>query len=1024
MPETFERFRCWTTERVQESVFGDIASLRLDADAVFLAAHTSLAIRHVKGAHIEADTPEQGVLRALTGSFGSPDDNTTIAITGASGSGKSHLVRWLRAHLDDNAVRYHLIYVPRELATLRELIGRVLDGLPPSAESDAVRQELDKAVAKKPAAQLAEELLDKVRSVVSFELPEGTSEGSDLRPVLLGSRASSPEDRRENGLGDLLLVRSIREHLLRPDGAITAIINSLRGQRSGRDEDTPEFGVADVKIRRAGIQTQLDAALQPVWRVVQHAPDAAVSLLNEALPRAVAETLGMRAGVNISEVFRKARSQLRDEGKDLVLLFEDLAQFGLFDGELFDQFVLQPGDALAPVRAVFAITDGKFRENVPDTVHTRLAHRFEIGNIDPDGADALGSPLTGLLARYLNVARVGRERLVEAWSSASEDERQTGTWVPNQCWDFDGGGECSNRETCWPAFGSVDGIGLYPYNGVAIRRTVAGSREPVTPRLVVDTFVHDFLIEADAEIHDGRFPSERSKQRFDFSVALSKDVIVPATDLAPDERNRLHRARVIWADGASEHRGIAEAFALPSAEGADYEPEPEPDEPRGRGDDLRRPRPLTPLFDWENGEPLPNKEAVYYRETLYALATARVDLNPLFLDRRAGPAALLLRRVVTPNSFEFSPEDPGRTAGKNQLRFEILPGSRGVRLLAAARWFWDHAHWDVTSTDRKWDFIGDPREAHLELEEFLAGCAQDIEGAIVACLLRGPLDPAAAAVALRTVALQTLGSTLPESTDALNFVLTDSPPLGHTPSNAWAPVQRAALDTLAAVDHAWVAAFATARQGDTGDAQAIDASRLVPAMDQARADPLAVLSSEPCFDEAFSALTEVWVQLRDALRSAVDAEAEDLVTVVGGISDRLGEADLAVAVPTIDSAGRLAADHRSFRPQQHFEAFRTACERLRGVNPAELASWREEVGTWTASEHSAASVVTAQRWASRARQVSQDLDTLAECLIASLDEVRDRLVHDLGETPDQVMSTIGERVADIAQVVKTMGKGS
>src|SRR5215471_6296487 len=149
MTESFEGFRCWTAARVQESVFGDIAQLGLDADAVFLAAHTSLDIRHLKGVHVETDTPEQEVLRSLTSSFGLPSENTVIAVTGASGSGKSHLVRWLRAHLSDTEPQYHLIYVPRELATLRDLIGRILDGMPASQEAAAVREEIEKAGARK-----------------------------------------------------------------------------------------------------------------------------------------------------------------------------------------------------------------------------------------------------------------------------------------------------------------------------------------------------------------------------------------------------------------------------------------------------------------------------------------------------------------------------------------------------------------------------------------------------------------------------------------------------------------------------------------------------------------------------------------------------------------------------------------------------------------------------------------------------------------------------------------------------------
>ncbi len=1023
MPDSFARFRCWTSDRVQESVFGDIASLGLDADAVFLAAHTSLDIRHIKGAHIDAGTPEQGVLHALTASFGLPSENTVIAITGASGSGKSHLVRWLRAHLTEDADRYHLIYVPRELATLRDLIGRVLDGMPASPAADAVRDELEKAVAKKAADQLAEELLDKLRSVVSYELPDATeADRSDVRPVLLGRRAGDGTSRRENGLADLLLVRPIREHVLRDDGAIGGIIASLRGQRSGRDEEVPEFVAADLKIRRTGITSQLDDSLRSVWNVVQRAPDAACALLNEALPRAVAETLGMRAGVNLGEVFRTARAQLRDQKKDLVLLFEDLAQFGLFDGELFDQFVLQPGEALAPIRAVFAITDGKFKENVPDTVQTRLAHRFEIGSIEAD-SDA-DTALIALLARYLNVARVGRRRLVAAWNGATADERVRGSWIPNACWDLGGTGECAHRETCWPSFGTADDIGLYPYNRVAIRRAVTGSSEAVTPRVVVDSFVHDFLLEADVEIDAAEFPSDGVRERFDFSVALSKDAIVPRSKLPEEVRDRVHRCRVIWADGGVEAPGITEAFSLPTLDGSVLTDDEDDEDGGGERPAPSKLRPLTPLFAWENGEPLPNREAVFYRDALYALATSRVDLNSMLIDAGTGPAGLLLRRVVTPNSFEFSPDDPGRPAGKNQMRFEILPTGRGVRLLSAVRWFWDHAHWNTTDKSRKWDFPGDAREAEFEFEEFLDDCARQIEGAIVACMLRGPLDPAAAAVALRTVALRILGRDIPESADSLNRVLNDSAPFPVATSPEWTPVASAAAKALAHVDSSWVTAFATARQGETGDPQAVDTARLAPALRQARVDPLGSLSGDGTFDEAFSALAEHWIAVRDSLKSSAGAERAALAALVDEVVDVLAGLDMQAAVPEIESAGRLAADNNAFRPHNLYELFRAACERLRLVASEEVHEWVKARTNMPVGPEAVAAVVAAQTWAPRARQVRDDLRVVAECLGATSTEVEERLAHDVGETPEQVVGRIASQLSTIDGVISGIGSPS
>lgn len=1021
MTDTFRGFRCWTASRVQESVFGDIASLGLDADAVFLAAHTSLDIRHVKGAHVEAQTPEQGVLRSLTSSFGLPSENTVIAVTGPSGTGKSHLVRWLRAHLSDTDPRYHLIYVPRELATLRDLIGRVLDGMPVSVETTAVRDELEKAISRRSPVQLAEELLDRLRLVISFELSNTSdSSSSGLRAVLLGARAAvDTTSRRENGLADLLLMLPLRDHMLRPDGAIRRIVDSLMGRRAGRDEEVPEFTPDDVILQRRDVQSQIEGGLRNVWRVVQETPDAACALLNEALPRAVADVLGMRAGVNLGEVFRRARTQLREQNKDLVLLFEDLAQFGLFDGELFDQFLQQPGGTLAPIRAVFAITDFKFQENVPDGVRTRLAHRFEIVGIDAASED---SALTVLLARYLNVARIGRQRLVNAWRSADPADRETGRWIPNACWKFEGGGECPHRETCWPSFGYSDAFGLYPYNPTAIRRAVSGSADPVTPRVVVDSFVHDFLLEADAEIPQSIFPSEGARERFDFSVALFKDAIVPPSNLPENERSRLYRARVIWADGSVEASGITEAFALPQVDGTVLAVEERPDGVRGPYLE-QRPQPLTPLFNWENGTtPLPNRDAVFYREALYAFATSRVDLNALLIDASAPPALPLLRRVVTPSSFEFTPADPGRPAGPNQLRFQMLPSGQSVRLLSAVRWFWDHGHWDTTHPSRKWDFVDSHVDAaQLEFEEFLDSCAREIEGALVASLLRGPLDPAAAAVALRALALQALGRELPTGPAALDFVLSETRGASSAPSTPWASASAAAVDALARIDRSWVQAFATARQGDTGDPQAIDTARLMPALERVRQDPAALLALEATFDEAFADLQEQWHGLREALRHAALPEVDTLGKLIDQVVERLAGADLGATLPGIQSAGRVAAENTVFRPQHLYESFGTACQYLMTVTADEVHTWTFERQQMSDGADALTAALAAQKWAGRAGAVAKALGVVAECLQKTSDEVDDRVVDEVGEPPEKLEARIRTSLTGLSDVLAKLG---
>lgn len=1006
MTDSFSRFRCWTAADVQQTVFGDIAALGLEADPVFLAAHCSLEVNQLGGVTENSESPEQQVLKALVGAFGREGVNTTIAVTGHSGSGKSHLVRWLRAQLKDDDSRYHLVYVPRELATLRELIGRILDGLPPSDEADSVRDELDKAITNKGPEQLANDLLDRMRSVLAFELPNATeADRSDVRPALLGSRAEEGASRR-NGLADLLLVPAVRDHLLAEGGAIRRIVGSLRGQREGRDERLPIFEADDLPTDEPAVASDLPRALLDLWSVVRRKQDAACGLLNEALPRAVAETLGMRKGVSLGEVFRTARRHLRGEGKELVLLFEDLAQFGLFDGELFDQFVLQPGESLAPVRAVFAVTDGKFNENVPDTVRTRLSHHFQVVGISSDE----DSPVEMLLAKYLNVARLGKARLLKAWDDAGTAERESGSWVPNACLGTDGQPECPHREACWGAFGEKDEIGLYPYNSTAIQRVVRATENEFTPRVVVDSLVHDFLLSVDSELADGVFPSDRVRRRFNFDVSRSRDAIVPPGTLSEEQRDRVHRVRVIWCDGEAEPSGITEAFDLPSSEaptlgvGSRVVFTAKPD---GAAKSQMLESPIVPLIAWENGSPLPEKVAKQLRETLLRRVESRVEFEALLINAKARPADDLFDSVISANSFEFTAQDPGRRAGANQLHFPITPDGRGVRILSAVLWFLDHEHWDPTDPRRRWDFSDDLGLAFLELEEYVEDCVSQVEAAIRERLHAGPMDPSSAALVVRHFAAQVLGR--PASTRLDDVMVVPKPVL--SPVDHWTRPVQFAQKALDVANLEMVQAFLSACQGE-GNPQVIDVARIESVFEEVEADPDTFLRRDFVLDPAFHALQNAWHELMASLSLAAPIELDELQAAVDSVVKFQGEGPLSSILDAAENAGRLAAEHKVFRPQELYARFGDACAALRRVRDSDAEAWAKDL-LERENRGVKATALRVQVWAGRARAAFLAVKVIHRCLEESTKEVEARFKLEVGITPEQANSKLVETVRQI-----------
>src|SRR4051794_36521427 len=102
------RFACWETSDVRRTLIDDA---NRDAPAVFSAVHRPM---HVLRKDIRREAADSGVsvtedkvLEALLG--GDPEEDRIVPIVGRSGTGKSHLIRWLHAHIERTSDR-HVVY--------------------------------------------------------------------------------------------------------------------------------------------------------------------------------------------------------------------------------------------------------------------------------------------------------------------------------------------------------------------------------------------------------------------------------------------------------------------------------------------------------------------------------------------------------------------------------------------------------------------------------------------------------------------------------------------------------------------------------------------------------------------------------------------------------------------------------------------------------------------------------------------------------------------------------------------------
>jgi hypothetical protein len=936
-------------------------------------------------------------------------------------------VRWIRAQLPANPTRYRTIYVPRDVSTLRELLGRILDEMPGRKAKEAARQ-IDEAVGQKPEDQLKTALLDNLREVLAHELPDKGSGDQETRRFLLGQRADHTAIRRD-GLSDVLHNLTIIEHLSRDDGTVTAVIRSLKAQHSGRDEDYPRFGAADLPTRLPGIIGKLDPGPLAVWRSVIRDPEPAVALMNEALKRAVPMTIGIGSGITLDGIFRETREILHQEGAELILLFEDLALFGLIDDALYDQFVIAPGDSYCPLRIVFAITTAKYHE-IRDTVLDRVTHHYIVQNIETDPAQDESSMIT-FVARYLNVARVGRDALIAARDEADAAARDAGTWIPNACDSREQGLPCRFRDECFSAFGRASlgpagYAGLYPYNEQALRRafTRLRDRDKLSARSLVNDVVYGFLTTAGPEISQGDFPTEELRNWFDLSADRPQEAIAPDDGkLTRQELLRLRRVRTAWADCGIENPGIHLAFnlpgeaAIPGAAEAGPEPLPPPEPPQVAGKPVPRSDAAKSLYDWEGGRDLPVAEMRTFRQLLHGWVADRTDFAKHLIHVYAGPAKVVLDRHFGEVTFDI--EGLGRSPASDRLRFEIPRSRDGLRLLLATKWFADHGDWDPDDPDRKWDFPRGLRPADLQvpLENWLCARAREVEDRVLRVLSEAGTSPGVAVATLRAAALRVVGQLDPgaDPDGAVDAVGRPRPRPTGAWSIGWQALANPAATVIGQLQADLITAFASARQGEDGKAIVIDAAALEPAVLAAAGDPAAAVMRLNPFPNELSEIERSRVDLDVDWEAAMAAEREELLACLRFISESLGGKALHL-VRLADELGARANSESVFRPRDTYRQFRDAVDHLKSVPQGQL-------DTWIAAEsalHQPASPVAifdAQAWAGQARSYADHLQIVLRSMRATAAEVDQRTALRPGENLDVVAERAAARLESTATLI-------
>ncbi|MFG2683736.1 protein DpdH [Streptomyces sp. NPDC048392] len=590
----FRGMLCWEPAVASSTINTEAVS---PSREVFLATHAPLRIKRARIMDerellLEGDPiGEREVLEDFLALR--PDSGALLMpVVGDSGSGKSHLVRWVReqlASMDEGADEREVIYLEKSKTSLKAVISTLI-AKAESSDLAQLKEDINRFTDDIDEESLARRILNELSEAL-----EATSPNTESRP--LARMLVGP-----GKLAALLLDPHVRAELLTPGKFVPELAHQLIHNRQAGQTDRPEgFSVSDLPLDIRDIQSASGMA-QRLLGTISTRGDLqaiAVDLLNSHLEAAIKSAANLGAG-RLLDAMKQVREEYHRQGKEIILLIEDFALIQGVQRDLLDAVVeaanREGKTTLAPIRSLMAVTTGYF-QSLPETALTRVqAATGYVYHLDvPFSAEEPGrSEIASFAGRYLNAGRVGREALERA-----KDE------IPNKC------ATCPLQAECHEAFGATaDGYGLYPFNESALVRAVhstAPQEKPwsFNPRTVLGSVLRPVLKEHSGAIRQGEFPDPDFRQRFrptKVDKPLSRDVrnFVAENDHDPVSLERRNLVLEFWGDAPEHannlHPTILDAFSLEPLDGGHHAGRPTPAlGPEQAGTSASKPEATTPV---------------------------------------------------------------------------------------------------------------------------------------------------------------------------------------------------------------------------------------------------------------------------------------------------------------------------------------------------------------------------------------------------------------------------------------------
>lgn len=696
------------------------------SDAVLLSVHqeTPLSIRNA-GSDTKSTVTEDDLLNDFL-SPNLPEGTKVLAITGVSGAGKSHMIRWLAAHLerDPRAANMHVIRIPKS-ANLKRVVELILEPLSGDKRFERIRKDLEEAVSSVTPEYAAIHFLANLEVALQEKanILDGMIREEDNREEKRALKSQLHHAKNLPGyFNDAALTAHFKGKVLS-----NIVARAIVGKSETEDDKFPQFSIEDLKLPDDNNIGEAATAVQIYYQTtLQKGEDGdgyklAVEVLNSVVDKAIQNLFRLNqamGGVTLEDIVNQIRVLLMEEGKELVLLIEDFAALSGIQ-EVLLSVIIQEAEydgkqIKSPMRTALAVTDGYLGNR--STILERAKREWIVESTLPRDEDVIDRT-ERLVAAYLNAARWGEAELIRRFEQSRKDQKASLTdWIEV----YRNDNETDKEANLLKAFGSEREIPLFPYNRNAIKKLIeenlrAGGALEFRPRRVINHIIRDPLL-LRKEFEAGAFPPEN------FSEHATKTAIATWVSSLRLDRvidSRLKQLLIFWGGDpdnpdnlGSISAGVFEAFNLPTVSGLGAPPPPSDPPPKREEPDpglppkRKDPNPEPPvvrddfierwdktLNSWVAGQRLTQDEANDIRSSIISVLREAIDWN-----------AACMARVDLPQTYIEIPNARGNPRTDKKIVFSEKTkdedGHLRRTLLAFLRYEKHGGKWDYPEADK------------------------------------------------------------------------------------------------------------------------------------------------------------------------------------------------------------------------------------------------------------------------------------------------------------------------------------